>query len=451
MRRQQGYSHGKYQLTSLHSNDDYDNENDDLDDDDDNYNDDVDEDEANENSTTHRGCLQYQKVFSNKRLQSRQCITLNETTTIVNNNRDLTVGLGGVQPQTKATLQLINNSFDDEGETNDYISSQEQQRSATTEEEEGDERRAGRETDRGRYRQRFKIGLCTARSSWLGLKSPPGDAFSTQSRYSGRRRLDKLRSWTRSNIYSGVSFLQDFPTFIKCKMIICLSFNRHDLSTFQRRTGRDLLNRSATNRVQPKEAVISFSQQRNSKMDTPTVNRRPRPQINSSYNSITLMNNSSTSSPASSMPFVGSARVGGVPQHLQPNRNTWSSSASVDQNRDGNVNAASNNKNINYNRDDSKLSDLEILARREKIYCMSQLKSGSQVKMGTKMITTTTTTTMKSNNFCHSVNPLTRTMSTTSMGVVTEEFNVTPKMAKRQRKMGRDETALMESGKANKL
>lgn len=142
------------------------------------------------------------------------------------------------------------------------------------------------------------------------------------------------------------------------------------------------------------------------------------------------------------MPFVGSARVGGVPQHLQPNRNTWSNSVSADRNRDVNASDASNSKNINYNKDESKLSDLEILARREKIYCMSQSKSGSQVKM---MRTTTT----KSNNFCN--NPLTRTTSTTSMGGVTEEVNVTPKMGHRQRKIGRDETALMEAGKANKL
>lgn len=232
------------------------------------------------------------------------------------------------------------------------------------------------------------------------------------------------------------------------------SLHRHDLSTFQRRTGRDLLNRSATNRVQPKEAVISFSQQRNSKMDTPTVNRRPRPQLNSVINNPLITNSSNNNncnntSPASSMPFVGSARVGGVPQHLQPNRNTWSNSVSVDRNRDVNVSDVSNSKNINYNSGDNKLSDLEILARREKIYCMSQLRSGSQVKMGTKMMTTATG---KSNNFYHNNNPLTRTTSTTSMGGATEEMGMlTPRMAQRQRKIGRDETALMETGKANKL
>lgn len=47
----------------------------------------------------------------------------------------------------------------------------------------------------------------------------------------------------------------------------------HDLSTFHRFTGRDLISRTAS-RVQPKEACISFSQQRNSKMDTPTPSRR---------------------------------------------------------------------------------------------------------------------------------------------------------------------------------
>lgn len=235
-------------------------------------------------------------------------------------------------------------------------------------------------------------------------------------------------------------------------MILIPSPCRHDLSTFQRRTGRDLLNRSTMNRVQPKEAVISFSQQRNSKMDTPTVNRRPRPTpqlLNNNSNS--NYNTAANPTTVSSMPFVGSARVAGVPQHLQPNRNTWSSSVSVAHNRDENVNVVSNSKSINYNSDDSKLSDLEILARREKIYCMSQLKSGSQVK--TMMTTTTMSTTMmKSNNFYNN-NPLTRTTSTTSMGAVTDEMHMphTPKQGQRQRKIGRDETALMEAGKANKL
>ena len=213
------------------------------------------------------------------------------------------------------------------------------------------------------------------------------------------------------------------------------------------------------NRVQPKEAVISFSQQRNSKMDTPTVNRRPRPtpQLLNNNSTLGTSNYNTVANPTtvSSMPFVGSARVAGVPQHLQPNRNTWSSSVSVAHNRDENVSVVSNSKNISYNSDDSKLSDLEILARREKIYCMSQLKSGSQVKTTMMMTTTTmstTTTTMKSNNFYNN-NPLTRTTSTTSMGAVTDEMHMThtPKKGQRQRKIGRDETALMEAGKANKL
>uniref|UniRef100_A0A1A9VWN3 DH domain-containing protein n=1 Tax=Glossina austeni TaxID=7395 RepID=A0A1A9VWN3_GLOAU len=102
----------------------------------------------------------------------------------------------------------------------------------------------------------------------------------------------------------------------------------HDLSTFHRLTGRDLLNRSATNRVQPKEAVISYSQQRNSKMDTPTVNRRTRTSLQLQQQTLTTA--------VSATPFVGSARVGGVPQHLQPNRNTWSNSASAAPSRDGN-------------------------------------------------------------------------------------------------------------------
>lgn len=46
-----------------------------------------------------------------------------------------------------------------------------------------------------------------------------------------------------------------------------------DLSTYHRFTGRDLISRSAS-RVVPKEALISYCQQRNSKMDTPTPNRK---------------------------------------------------------------------------------------------------------------------------------------------------------------------------------
>lgn len=210
------------------------------------------------------------------------------------------------------------------------------------------------------------------------------------------------------------------------------------------------MNRSAMNRVQPKEAVISYSQQRNSKMDTPTVNRRPRPHLSSNGSTpsgpTTPVQTAMAAAPVSSMPFAGSARVAGVPQHLQPNRNTWSNSASVDRNRDGNVSDANNS-------DDSKLSDLEILARREKIYCMSQLRSGSRVK--TAKTTTTTratvaaaTTTTDANL---SSNPLMRTTSSTSMAGASEETISGSKSGQRQRKIGRDETALMETGKANKL
>lgn len=46
-----------------------------------------------------------------------------------------------------------------------------------------------------------------------------------------------------------------------------------DLSTYHRFTGRDLISRSAS-RVVPKEALISYCQQKNSKMDTPTPNRK---------------------------------------------------------------------------------------------------------------------------------------------------------------------------------
>ena len=58
----------------------------------------------------------------------------------------------------------------------------------------------------------------------------------------------------------------------------------HDLSTFHRFTGRDLISRSAS-RIVPKEAFISFSQQKNSKMDTPTPNRK-KPNQNTWNNSV---------------------------------------------------------------------------------------------------------------------------------------------------------------------
>uniref|UniRef100_A0A1B0A1A7 DH domain-containing protein n=1 Tax=Glossina pallidipes TaxID=7398 RepID=A0A1B0A1A7_GLOPL len=214
----------------------------------------------------------------------------------------------------------------------------------------------------------------------------------------------------------------------------------HDLSTFHRLTGRDLLNRSATNRVQPKEAVISYSQQRNSKMDTPTVNRRTRTSLQLQQQTLTTA--------VSATPFVGSARVGGVPQHLQPNRNTWSNSASAVPSRDGNANVAANCKDYSYSSDENKLSDLEILARREKIYCMSQLKSGSLARTGTATTTMTTsmTATMKSNNLSSSSQALAMmTMTTTT----TEDVN--EGASQRTRKLVRDETALMDFSKANKL
>lgn len=218
------------------------------------------------------------------------------------------------------------------------------------------------------------------------------------------------------------------------------------------------------NRVQPKEAVISYSQQRNSKMDTPTVNRRPRPHLST----ISSNNNGSAITPttgipmpptttttipaASSMPFAGSVRVADVQQHLQPNRNTWSNFAFADRNRDVNASAVNN-------KDDSKLSDLEILARREKIYCMSQLRSGSRVRTTTTMTSTrimASTTTITATGSSSLNNPLTRTTSTTSMAGASEELgsgsgSSAKKGHSRQRKISRDETALMETGKANKL
>lgn len=175
-------------------------------------------------------------------------------------------------------------------------------------------------------------------------------------------------------------------------------------------------------------------------MDTPTVNRRTRTSLQLQQQTLTTA--------VSATPFVGSARVGGVPQHLQPNRNTWSNSASAVPSRDGNANVAANCKDYSYSSDENKLSDLEILARREKIYCMSQLKSGSLARTGTATTTMTTsmTATMKSNNLSSSSQALAMmTMTTTT----TEDVN--EGASQRTRKLVRDEAALMDFSKANKL
>lgn len=69
-------------------------------------------------------------------------------------------------------------------------------------------------------------------------------------------------------------------------------------------------------------------------------------------------------------------------QQLQQNRNTWSNSAFVDRREENDINVGSY-KNNNNSKDENKLGDLEILARQEKMYCMSQLKSGLQVNQAT--------------------------------------------------------------------
>ncbi|XP_068154426.1 uncharacterized protein PsGEF isoform X2 [Drosophila tropicalis] len=219
----------------------------------------------------------------------------------------------------------------------------------------------------------------------------------------------------------------------------------HDLSTFHRLTGRDLLSRSATNtnRVQPKEAVISYSQQRNSKMDTPTVNRRPRPlsaslgQVGQSHSHSHGHSQSSSSHGSSPRGAGCSARVAGAPQHPLPNPNTWSNSAFADRDGEGSGNVDDNSIVSNYSYGGSKLGDLEILARREKIYSMSQSRSGCPVRgksisMTTTSMTTTTTMAMAGTGTgmmmpsdsslpsrAVAAVSLTRTMSTTSMDATT--------------------------------
>ncbi|XP_023175259.2 uncharacterized protein LOC111602435 [Drosophila hydei] len=198
----------------------------------------------------------------------------------------------------------------------------------------------------------------------------------------------------------------------------------HDLSTFHRLTGRDLLSRSATNRVQPKEAVISYSQQRNSKMDTPTVNRRPRPAM-----ATTSGQRSHSSSSHGSPRATGSVRAGVVgPQRQHPSPSTWNNSASAARAGGASVDVADSSTSCNSSNGASKLGDLEILARREKIYSMSQSKSGYRVKATsgtttTKLRTTTTTTATRrdcslTTSRAAAVVSLTRTMSTTSMDAV---------------------------------
>lgn len=203
MRRQKCYSHGKYTRASTHSNDD------------------DDEDDSDTEKSSRGGCLRYQKLF--RKHQSHDCVRLNETaggptgaaaaasatTTIVNNNRDLAAEHAGQhqQQQHQTTLHIINNSFDDDGEIAGESRIHDNDTNGTTNNEEGFGGAAatGDGAHGQRTRKRFHIDLCTARTSWLGPKSSSGDALGAESGYNGRRGFDKLRSWARSNNYSGVS------------------------------------------------------------------------------------------------------------------------------------------------------------------------------------------------------------------------------------------------------
>ncbi|XP_039152502.1 uncharacterized protein LOC6739950 isoform X3 [Drosophila simulans] len=166
----------------------------------------------------------------------------------------------------------------------------------------------------------------------------------------------------------------------------------HDLSTFHRLTGRDLLSRSATNRVQPKEAVISYSQQRNSKMDTPTVNRRPRPLSAGALGGSTSNsnpNNSRSSSSHGNSPLGGGLTRAGVEPVGHQQQVGQAGGGSAGRVGGGSGSAGGNSTACSSSRGGSKLGDLEILARREKIYSMSQSRSGCRVRE-----TTSTTTLM---------------------------------------------------------
>ncbi|XP_017064198.1 uncharacterized protein LOC108103296 isoform X1 [Drosophila eugracilis] len=202
----------------------------------------------------------------------------------------------------------------------------------------------------------------------------------------------------------------------------------HDLSTFHRLTGRDLLSRSATNRVQPKEAVISYSQHRNSKMDTPTVNRRPRPLSAGALGGSASNNNnhSRSSSSHGSSPLAGGlTRAAAEPMgHLHQ---AVQGGGSVGRVVGGNGNAGDNSIGSSSNKGGNKLGDLEILARREKIYSMSQSRSGCRVKETTSTTTLVTMATEMRSGMdsekrdsswpkrAAAAASLTRTRSTTSM------------------------------------
>ena len=197
-------------------------------------------------------------------------------------------------------------------------------------------------------------------------------------------------------------------------------------------------------------------------MDTPTVNRRPQPNgANSNSTSRTI---------AQSTGLAAYHQVGSVASNLQPNRNTWSSSASVDRNSDASVKGVANSKGCSYSSDVNKLSDLEILAKQEMIYCMSQSRSGlpTPISTTTNTMSLTRTNMMRHNDSYKNATaepicmppPTTttaaplhmlRTTSITSMGVETLESGSISGSSMRMRKIGRDETALMEAGKANRL
>lgn len=167
-------------------------------------------------------------------------------------------------------------------------------------------------------------------------------------------------------------------------------------------------------------------------MDTPTVNRR---QAQPSQRLVMSPAHFSAGSAANPKTAIGISSSG----QLQPNRNTWSSSAYVDPNSEENVKG-------DANKDANKLSDLEILAKQEMIYCMSQSKSGLQTP------TLTMKNMMRHNDSLISHHHQMKRMSITSTGeeTMTETGSCTSS-SMRIRKIGRDETALMEAGKANRL
>lgn len=123
------------------------------------------------------------------------------------------------------------------------------------------------------------------------------------------------------------------------------NFKGHDLSSYRRMNGKDIImnriistsSNSRNNYYQSNAGHSSFYQQSNSKMDTPILNRK------------------------------------------RSSQRIWNSSGFVERGKLTEILSCLRFSNKHFiNTEESALSDLERLARREKIYCMTQLQSSQQ-------------------------------------------------------------------------